>query len=65
MDIAEMEDLISKCLHDFYERRLQRLNKLKLKEFLKRKNPYLFRALGIQKASEIVERVLSDYLSGS
>lgn len=65
MDINELEDLISRCLRDFYERRLQKVRELELKAFLRRKNPYLFRALGIQKASEIVERVLTDYISAS
>jgi hypothetical protein len=41
------------------------VKELKLQVFLRRKNPYLFRALGIQKASEIVERVLTDYISAS
>lgn len=65
MDIDELEALISRCLRDFYERRLQKVRELKLQVFLRRKNPYLFRALGIQKASEIVERVLADYISAS
>jgi len=65
MDIGELEALISRCLRDFYERRLQKVRQLKLQIFLRRKNPYLFRALGIQKASEIVERVLADYISAS
>jgi len=65
MDTKALEDLISKCLRDFYERRLQTVRELKLQVFLRRKNPYLFRALGIQKASEIVERVLADYISAS
>ncbi len=65
MDIDELESLIGKCLQDFYERRLQKVRELKLRAFLRRKNPYLFRALGIQKASEIVERLLADYISAS
>ncbi len=65
MDIDKLEALIKKCLRDFYERRLQKVRELKLQAFLRRKNPYLFRALGIQKASEIVERVLTDYISAS
>jgi len=65
MDTKELEALISKCLLDFYERRLQKVRELKLRYFLRRKNPYLFRALGIQKASEIVERLLTDYISAS
>ena len=65
MDITELESLINKCLRDFYERRIQKVTKLNLGQVLKRKNPYLFRALGTQKASEIVERLASDYLSSS
>lgn len=65
MDTKELEVLISQCLQDFYKSRLQKVNKLKLRSFLRRKNPYLFRAQGIQKASEIVERVLTDYISAS
>ena len=65
MNIKELESLISRCLRDFYERRLQKVKELKLKSFVRRKNPYLFRALGIQKASEIVERLLADYISAS
>jgi len=65
MDIDQLEALISNCLHDFYERRLEKVRGLKLQTFLRRKNPYLFRALGVQKASEIVERLLSDYISAS
>lgn len=65
MNTEEVESLISRCLRDFYERRLQKVRELRLQVFLRRKNPYLFRALGIQKASEIVERVLADYISSS
>ena len=65
MDAGELQGLISSCLQDFYERRLQRLEQLQLSDFLLRKNPYLFRALATEKASEIVERVLTAYLGAS
>jgi len=65
MDTKNLESLIANCLSDFYERRLQKVKQLKLRAFLRRKNPYLFKALGIQKASEIVERLLTDYISAS
>lgn len=65
MDTKELETLISNCLQDFYERRLQKVKTLKLKNSLRRKNPYLFRALGTDKAAEIVERLLTDYISSS
>lgn len=65
MNTNELQELISKCLQDFYERRIKRLEKLKLKDFLRRKNPYLFKALGTQKASEIVEKILTAYIGSS
>ena len=65
MNIEELQNLISKCLQDFYERRVQRLEKLRLKDFLRRKNPYLFKALGTQKASEIIEQILTAYIGAS
>jgi hypothetical protein len=61
----ELEQLISKCLKDFYARRLQRLNTIKLKTYLLRKNPYLYRAIGTEKAGEIVEEILKAYISSS
>jgi len=41
------------------------LEELKLKDFLRRKNPYLFKALGTQKASEIIEKILTAYIGAS
>jgi hypothetical protein len=57
--------LIKKSLEKFYERRIAKLSGLKLKHALKKKNPYLFRAIGLEKASELVERLLDDYMSSS
>lgn len=65
MNIKELEKLITGCLQDFYSRRLQRLETLKLKDYLKRKNPYLYKAIGTEKASDIVEEILSAYMIAS
>lgn len=62
---ADLEKLIAKCLKDFYTRRLQRLNTIRLKTYLLRKNPYLYRAIGTEKAGEIVEEILKAYISSS
>ena len=62
---ADHETLVKKCLQDFYERRLQTLNKLKLRQALKKKNPYLFRAIGVVTASEIVGGILTAFMSSS
>lgn len=65
MNTKKLQELIAKCLRDFYERRLQRLGTLKLKDFLERKNPYLYKATGTEKASEIVEEILAAYMIAS
>jgi len=61
MNTESLGKLIAKCLQDFYNRRLQRVETLKLKDFLRRKNPYLYKAIGTEKASEIVEEILVGY----
>ncbi|MBN8722107.1 MAG: cytosolic protein [Acidobacteria bacterium] len=47
----------------FYEKRLEKLKKLSLKDILQRKNPYLFKAKNIMTAAEFVESILMAYLS--
>jgi len=65
LDPNKLENLIKKCLNDFYERRFEKLEKLRLRQVLKRKNPYLFKALGTEQASEIVKKILEAYISSS
>ena len=65
IDGNKLEYLIEKCLNDFYESRLARLEELKLKIILRRKNPYLFKALNTEKASDLVEQILMAYISSS
>lgn len=65
MEIGALEIIIKQHLNDFYQSRLKKLSTLKLKDTLKKKNPYLFRAIGIQNAPEIVEGMLAAYMSSS
>jgi hypothetical protein len=65
MNHLELEDLIRKSLDEFYKRRIKKLSELKLSDVLRKKNPYLLRAIGILKASELVEEVLLAYMSSS
>ena len=62
---SELEALIRQSLDDFYQRRIKKLSELKLNAVLRKKNPYLLRAVGVQKASEIVEEILKAYMSSS
>ncbi len=61
----EREQLISDCLDDFYRHRLEKIRGIELHKLLSRKNPYLFRALHTEKASDIVEKILSAFLMSS
>jgi len=61
----DLETLISECLNNFYKNRLKAIQDLKLIDVLSRKNPYLFRAIGTENASEIVEHILRAHLSSS
>jgi len=65
VDSNKLEKKIEELLDHFCKRRIAILNTLDLKKTLKRKNPYLFRAIGVQKAAEIVEGLLSAYASSS
>lgn len=65
MEITSLEREIARCLENFYRSRLDGLEKLSLRKVLSKKNPYLYRALGVEKASEIVEQNLSAFIISS
>ncbi len=65
IDPERLESIITSALEDFYKRRLDSIDKLKLNDVLKRKNPYLYRAIGYTKANDIVEELLSAYIISS
>lgn len=60
---AELIAYVEQHVPDFHRRRLQRLEALKLKALLLKKNPYLFRAKDVSTAAELVRNVLDAYLS--
>lgn len=65
MNSDELQQLITRQLNEFYQRRMQKIGTLRLTEILRRKNPYLFKALGSQNDREIVSGLLAAYLSSS
>jgi hypothetical protein len=50
---------------EFHDKRLASIEKLKLQQVLKRKNPYLFRAKAVTAAPELVQQVLDAHLSSN
>jgi len=49
----------------FHDNRLRSIEKLKLRDVLKRKNPYLFKAKAVASAPEIVKQLLDAHLSSN
>ena len=56
---------IAKALEDFYSSLIDKIDHIDIKKIMKRKNPYLYRAKAMQNASEIVESVLTAFVSSS
>ena len=65
VDYEELVRLVHRHLASFYSRRVECLNKLELKKILMRKNPYLFRAIGLHDVGELIQNLLSAYSSSS
>ncbi len=56
---------IAKALEEFYGSLIDKIDSLDIKKVMKRKNPYLYRAKAMESASEIVESVLSAFVTSS
>ena len=65
MDFGHLVTLVHKHLSSFYRRRVEALDKLELKKVLVRKNPYLFRAVGVHDVGELIQNLLLAYSSSS
>lgn len=56
-DEEKVVEAISVALSEFYTSLTNKLNKIKLKDILKKKNPYLYRAKGINDATMVINRI--------
>lgn len=65
MDTTELETKISDSLREFHRRRLQAAQNLRVLPLLRRKNPYLYRSLGIEIASDLMKTLLESHLKES
>lgn len=61
--IVEAKQYVQANIGTFHEKRLNSLRSLELRQILKRKNPYLFRAKNILVAAELVRLLLEAHLS--
>ena len=56
---------IASALDRFYTTLIEKIDNIDIVDIMKRKNPYLYRAKAMENASEIVESVLSAFVSSS
>ncbi|HEY4486755.1 MAG TPA: PmeII family type II restriction endonuclease, partial [Candidatus Paceibacterota bacterium] len=59
----EIKEYIRANIGEFHAKRLASFQSLKFEKILKRKNPYLFRAKGIDTAEELVSTIMEAHLS--
>ena len=59
----EITDYVAANIQNFHQRRLDNLQKLRLMDVIKRKNPYLFKAKNINTAQDFVKTILDAFLS--
>ncbi len=63
LNLNEVVGYVEDFIGEFHSRRLQSLEKLKLNEVLKRKNPYLFKAKNATSGADFVKTILDAHLS--
>lgn len=56
---------VADALKEFYASLTAKLDGLRMRDIVRRKNPYLFRAKGMNEASQVVESILSAFVSSS
>lgn len=56
---------IAQALDSFYESLISKIDTLNINKVMKRKNPYLYRAKAMQSAADIVDSVLTAFVSSS
>ena len=59
----EITDYVEANIKSFHQKRLDKLQALKLMDVIKRKNPYLFKAKNINTAQDFVKTILDAFLS--
>ncbi len=65
LKLKDVTQYVEKNIDTFHKKRIERLDKLKLKTVLKKKNPYLFKAKHMLTASEIVQSIVDAFISSN
>lgn len=65
LNLDDVKAYVNDNISEFHNQRLQCLDSLKLREVLKRKNPYLYRAKNMLTSNEIVRGVIDAHISSN
>lgn len=65
VDLNAVSQYVENNISDFHTSKLEKVKSLDLREVLLAKNPYLFKAKNVTRASEIVESILTAFISSS
>lgn len=65
LDLAKVTEYVEKNIANFHQSRLDKVNSIQLKDVLKSKNPYLFKAKNVNQSREIIEGILNAFISSS
>ena len=63
--INDVVKYVENNISQFHKQRIERIKTLKLKQVLKKKNPYLFKAKYLNTSGEIVKQLIEAYISSS
>ena len=65
LNIKDVTQYVEENIAVFHEKRLKSLDKLKLSDVLKRKNPYLFKAKNTETSEQIVRGIVDAHISSN
>lgn len=63
--IDEVRNYVNSHIGEFHQKRIEKLKTLKLDKLLKAKNPYMYKAKDLNKASDVVENIAAAYMSSA
>jgi len=63
--LESISNYVKEHISEFHQARISKLEKLNLKDLLKSKNPYLYRAKNLNTPSKVVESIASAYMSSA
>lgn len=65
LSLKDVQDYVENNIGSFHDKRISKLTELKLDHFVKRKNPYLYKAKNLKSSEQIIKSVVDAGLSSS